>query len=77
MIKNISVIFASLVLVSCAGIVDQTSDAYRSKYCTFDSVTFDVYQPGSNDHKLCLELWESGIDPDDDIHDGDSDGGDR
>ncbi len=75
MIKYISVLFAGLILVSCAGVVDQTSDAYRSEYCTFDSVTFEAYAPGSEDHKWCLELWESGIDPDDDMHgadDGDS-----
>jgi len=73
MIKKISVLLAGLALASCSNIVDQNSDAYRSEYCTFDSISFEYYPPGSGDHKWCLELWESGIDPDEDWNDGDRD----
>ena len=72
MLKKISILLAGLTLVSCANIVDQTSEAYRSEYCTFDSVSFEYYPPGSGDHQWCLDLWESGFDPDDIMDKGDN-----
>ena len=70
-IKN-SGLLMGLALTACANIPDQTSEAYRSAYCVFDPNTFQEYPPGSQGHTLCMELWESGFDPDEDFADGDA-----
>jgi len=74
MVKIFSMILAALFLVSCEGleIPDQTSRAYWDERCKFDGDTWEEYEIGSPDHQMCIEMLESGIDPDEDFADGDS-----
>lgn len=77
MMKTISVLFACIWLFSCAGaeFPDQNSRAYWDEICKFDYDSWVEYKIGSPDHQFCIELLESGIEPDEDFHNGD--GGDN
>ena len=72
--KVFGVMLIGLFLKACEGMPDQTSRAYMSEYCIFDPISWQEDPPGSPGHTLCMELWETDIDPDDDVTDGDGDG---
>ena len=72
--KLFGVKLIGLFLTACEGMPDQTSRAYMSEYCIFDPISWQEDPPGSPGHTLCMELWETDIDPDDDVTDGDGDG---
>lgn len=64
----VSILVVSVFATACSterlNQIDQEIEEQYQKICEFDNITFEKVERGSPGHQLCVELWRSGIDPD-------------
>ena len=57
-----------LIIAACSSQerakIDQEIEEDFQKRCEFDNITFEKFERGTPAHTFCVELWRSGIDPD-------------
>ena len=61
-------VIAGLMIAACSSDtrkkIDDDIEEHYQQICEFDNITFQKVKRGTPGHQLCVELWRSGIDPD-------------